>query len=80
MHAGTSIEITDTLQQTQTLKIGYARQDVFDMQFPHYNKFINYVQDRDPADGVSINGTYLQYFLHEQRNVGTANIYYLTSD
>jgi len=80
MHAGTSIEITNTLQQSQTLDIGYGQQDVFDMQFPHYNKFINYVKDRDPADGVSINGTYLQYFLHEQRNVGKANIYYLTSD
>ncbi len=68
MNYGKSIEVTDTLQQKQVVK-PYTRKDVFDLQFPYYNKFIDYVRNRSNTDGVMIAWTYLQYFLHNQRNI-----------
>ena len=59
----------DTLQPTQKTKAGYKQQDVFDLQFPYYNKFINATANRDDKDGVLIAGTYLQYFLKNQANL-----------
>lgn len=47
----------------------YKRKDVFDMQFGHYNRFIEYVQHRKDEDGVFIAGTYIQYFLHNQKHI-----------
>lgn len=80
MSAGLVNVIDDNLAQRQELTIPYTRDKVFDLQFAHYNKFINHVKNRPDDHGVSIAGTYLQYFLHNQRNVGQANIYKLTSD
>lgn len=57
------------LTQQQTTKVWYSAQDVFNLQFPHYNKFINHTKTRADTDGVLIAGTYLQYFLHNQRNI-----------
>lgn len=54
MTNGTATEITTDLQQKQTVKAGYGRKDVFDLQFPHYNKFIDYVAKRSDTDGVLI--------------------------
>lgn len=69
MNNGKVWEITTNLQQKETVKPGYERKDVFDLQFPHYNKFIEYTKDRDNNDGVLIAGTYIQYFLHNQHNL-----------
>lgn len=69
MNNGQGVEITSDLQQKEVVKTGYGRKDVFDLQFPHYNKFIEYVKDRPNTDGVLIAGTYIQYFLHNQRNI-----------
>jgi len=80
MSAGTQNVIENTLAQKQELSIPYTQKNVFDLQFAHYNKFIEYVKDRPDDHGVSIAGTYLQYFLHNQRNVWGANIYRTTSD
>lgn len=80
MSAGTQNIIENTLNQKQELSIPYTQKNVFDLQFAHYNKFIEYVKDRPNEDGVSIAGTYLQYFLHNQHNVWSANIYKTTSD
>ncbi len=66
MNIWQTTEFDDTLQQKDILKNGYTWKDVFDLQFPHYNKFINYVQNRKNEDGVLIAGTYLQYFLKNQ--------------
>ncbi len=63
------MEITSTLQQAEVVKSGYGRKDVFDLQFPHYNKFIEYTKERKNEDGVLIAGTYMQYFLDNQRNI-----------
>ena len=50
-------------------KYFYSQKDVFNLQFPHYNKFIEYVKDRADNDGVLIAGTYIQYFLDNQMNL-----------
>lgn len=69
MNNGKTIEITTTLQQKEVVTAGYGQKDVFDLQFPHYNKFIDYVKDRKNTDGILIAGTYMQYFLDNQRNI-----------
>lgn len=69
MSNGKTVELSDQLQQTETIQSAYGWKSVFDIQFPHYNKFINYVKNRDNTDGVLIAGTYIQYFLDNQHNV-----------
>ena len=54
--------------QTQQ-KMLYSQKDVFDLQFPQYNRFIEYVKDRKDEDWVLIAWTYLQYFLDVQKNL-----------
>jgi hypothetical protein len=66
---GQVTEVTDDLRIEEKIKIWYSQKDVFDLQFPHYNKFIEYTKDRDDKDGVLIAGTYLQYFLDNQKNL-----------
>jgi hypothetical protein len=80
MSAGMATILDENLMQQQILTIPYRWDDVFNLQFPHYNAFINHVKDRPDEHWVSIAGTYLQYFLHNQRNLWQANIYELTSD
>ncbi len=62
-------EVTNDLRIEEKVKVWYSQKDVFDLQFPHYNAFIEYTKNRDNNDGVLIAGTYLQYFLHNQRNI-----------
>jgi hypothetical protein len=69
MNIGKTVELSDTLQQQEVMKVGYRWKDVFDLQFPHYNKFIEATNDRADTDGVLIAGTYLQYFLKNQHNI-----------
>ena len=69
MWIGQELVISDTLQQKQELKYWYKQKDVFDLQFPHYNKFIDLVKDRSDEEGVLIAGTYIQYFLDNQNNL-----------
>ena len=69
MNIGKTMEIDDTLQQKEALKNWYRWKDVFDLQFPSYNKFLEYVKDRPNNDWVLIAWTYMQYFLKNQRNI-----------
>jgi len=69
MKAGNIMEFNDNLQQVPKVEYGYNQQDVFNLQFPHYNKIIQATEWRDKKDGVLIAGTYLQYFLTEQENI-----------
>lgn len=55
--------------QKTLLNNSYRAQDVFDLQFGNYNPFLDYVRDRADEDGVLIAGTYLQYFLENQKNI-----------
>ncbi len=61
-------EISENLTLESSVKIPYSQKDVFDLQFPHYNKFIEYVADRKDEDWILIAGTYIQYFLKNQHN------------
>lgn len=69
MSVGKTLEISDTLQQKETIKDGFSQKDVLDLQFPHYNKFIEATKNRKNEDGVLIAGTYLQYFLTNRHNI-----------
>lgn len=69
MNNGNITEVTTSLQQKEVVKAWYGQKDVFDIQFPHYNKFIEYVKNRPNNDGVLIAGTYIQYFLDNQHNI-----------
>jgi hypothetical protein len=69
MGNGKTVEISDQLQQQEVVQSKYGRKNVFDLQFPHYNGFIDYVANRKNADGVLIAGTYIQYFLKNQHNL-----------
>ncbi len=61
--------IDESLSAKTEIKIGYSQKDVFDLQFPQYNRFIEYVKDRNDEDWVLIAWTYLQYFLDNQNNL-----------
>ena len=61
--------LDENLIVSQETKIWYSQKDVFDLQFPQYNKFIEYVKDRKDEDGVLIAWTYIQYFLDNQKNI-----------
>ena len=61
--------IWDDLSSKTETKIWYSQKDVFDLQFPQYNKFIEYVKNRKDEDWVLIAWTYLQYFLDNQKNL-----------
>jgi len=50
MSNGKSVEITEQLQQKEIAQSGYGWKNVFDLQFPHYNKFIEYTKDRADKD------------------------------
>lgn len=57
------------LSQQEKVKYNYNQQDVFNMQFWHYNPFINHIKDRKDEDWVLIAWTYIQYFLDNQQNI-----------
>lgn len=61
--------INDSLTSKNELKLLYSQKDVFDLQFPQYNRFIEYVKNRKDEDWVLIAWTYLQYFLDNQKNL-----------
>lgn len=51
------------------VKYGYGASDLFALQFGHYQRFIDLVEDRSEDDGVYVAGTYLSYFLPNQHNL-----------
>ena len=68
-NVGKVVEFDELLQQKETVKYNYEWKDVFDLQFGHYNKFIDATKDRKDEDWVLIAWTYLPYFLKNQKNV-----------
>jgi len=50
MNTGKSIEIDQNLQQKESIITNYKWKNVFDLQFPHYNKFIELTKDRPNND------------------------------
>jgi len=69
MNIGKVYELNEWLQWNEVLKYWYWWKDVFDLQFPHYNKFIDLVKNRENNDWVLIAWTYIQYFLKNQHNI-----------
>lgn len=61
--------INEWLWSQNQQKMLYSQKDVFDLQFPQYNRFIEYVKNRSDEDWVLIAWTYLQYFLDVQKNL-----------
>ena len=57
------------LSQQEKIQYNYKAQDVFNMQFGHYNPFLNHVKDRKDENWVLIAWTYIQYFLENQKNI-----------
>lgn len=69
MNVWKAVEYNNVLQWWEVLKYWYWRKDVFDLQFPHYNQFINMTENREDKDWVLIAWTYIQYFLKNQKNL-----------
>jgi hypothetical protein len=62
--------VTDQLSIQPKIKYGLSGKDIFDMQFPHYNKTLNMLNE-DPTSkrAVLIAGTYMPYFVLNQYNI-----------
>lgn len=67
---GIITNITEQLTTQQKIKYGLSGKDIFDMQFPHYNKTIAAI-DANPEnrEAVLIAGTYMPYFIRNQYNL-----------
>ena len=63
-------DVTDQLVVQPKVTYGVSGKDIFDMQFPHYNKTIKAI-DANPnsKEAVLIAGTYMPYFLFNQYNI-----------
>jgi hypothetical protein len=59
---------------TAPTTMSIRQKDVFALQFPHYQSTIDMLQDRSNEDGVYIAGTYIQYFLDNQKNTRLDNL------
>lgn len=62
-------EYNERLEQTQRVDRTFGAQDVFDLQFPHYNKLIQTMNDSTADEGALIAGTYARYFIQDQTNI-----------
>ena len=58
---------SDLTKTTTTYNFG--AKNVFDLQFGQYSPLIEELKNRKDEDGVLIAGTYIQYFLHNQKNI-----------
>ena len=62
--------IWDDSENPQTTTThSFASDNVFDLQFGQYSPLIKELKNRKDEDGVLIAGTYIQYFLHNQKNI-----------
>jgi hypothetical protein len=68
-NVGNETQFSETLTAQTKMKYGYTMKNVFDLQFPQYNAIISALKDRKDEDGVIVAGTYIQYFLENQRNL-----------
>ncbi len=62
-------EYDNQLQQVQRPKRDFNSQDVFNLQFPHYNDFISKMNQSTPEQGALIAWTYARYFVEDQTNI-----------
>ena len=80
---GQEMVLTSQLQQKTKTIFPYSAKHVFNLQFPQYNPIIKALDGRANEDGIAIEGTYIQYFLPNQRNIqggATSNLRKYASD
>ncbi len=65
-----SQDIDEQLQPKNIINYGVSGKDIFNLQFPHYNKTIAAI-DANPEnkEAVLIAGTYMPYFIFNQYNI-----------
>lgn len=61
--------ISENLEFTTKPSYSYGAQDIFNLQFGQYQPFLDAVKKRSDEEGVLIAGTYIQYFLENQKNL-----------
>ena len=61
--------VSDKLEFNTEKVYTFNAQDIFALQFGQYQPFIDAVKDRKDEDWVMIAGTYIQYFLDNQKNI-----------
>ena len=62
-------EYNDRLEQVSRIDRSFGAQDVFDLQFPHYNALIQTMNDSSSDEWALIAGTYARYFIDDQTNI-----------
>ena len=68
-NVGEKQEFGDKLELKNTISYKFTAKDIFNMQFGQYQPFLEAVKNRTADQGVLIAGTYLQYFLNNQKNL-----------
>ncbi len=61
--------ISENLEFTTKQTYKYSAQEIFNLQFWQYQPFLDAVKNRADEEGVLIAGTYIQYFLDNQKNL-----------
>jgi hypothetical protein len=59
----------DNLQPISTINTSFGADEVFDLQFRHYKKFLGLANASSSEDGSLIAGTYARYFVEDQTHV-----------
>lgn len=67
--AGQEQKLTNGGASAPTTTYGFNADSVFNLQFSQYSPLIQELKDRKDEDWVLIAGTYIQYFLHNQKNI-----------
>jgi hypothetical protein len=57
------------ISQVNKLSWSFGYDNVFALQFPHYNKFLNLVNTRKEDEWALIAGTYARYFVNNQTKI-----------
>ena len=68
-NAGVREEYDEQLRRTTKRVTNYSANDVFNLQFPQYNKVIKLANERGDDEGMLIAGTYLRYFINKQHYI-----------
>ena len=66
---GVTEQYDEALQRDARPRRWYTWENVFDLQFPHYKKFIQLANEREEGEGALIAGTYARYFVENQYNI-----------
>ena len=68
-NTGVVREYNERLEQVERIDRTFWAQDVFNLQFPHYNKLIQAMNDSGEQEWALIAGTYARYFIQDQTNI-----------